>query len=82
MATQIQTDAEREVAEFLAGQPSPQEILRFHPSPEVVERAHQLLLAERQNDITDAERRELDSYEYLEHLLRMIKAEAHRRLAA
>lgn len=82
MATQIQTDAEREVAEFLAGQPSPEEIVGFHPSPEVAARAQQLLQAERQNDITDAERRELDSYEYLEHLIRMIKAEARRRLSA
>lgn len=82
MATLIQTDAEREVAEFLAGQPSPQEILQFHPSSEVAARAHELLRAERKNEITDADRRELDSYEYLEHLMHMIKAEAHRRLAA
>lgn len=36
--------------------------------------------AERQDDITYAERRELDSYENLEHFVCMIKAEAHRRL--
>lgn len=52
---QIQSDAEREVVEFLAGQPSPQEIVRFHPSPALAARVHQLLQAERQNDITDTD---------------------------
>lgn len=77
VATPIQTHAERAVAEFLASQPSPEEILHFHPSSEVATRAHELLQAERYNDTTDAERRELDSYEYLEHLMRMLKIQAH-----
>jgi len=70
--TQTETDAEREVARFLASQPSPEAIVAFHSSPEVATRMYELIEAER----------ELETYFHIEHLMRLVKAEAYRRLGA
>lgn len=75
-----ETLAETEVAQFLAGGPTPEEILAFHASPEVNERMYELIDRERDEHITEEERQELESYMYIEHLMRLIKAEAHLKL--
>ncbi|MFI5274012.1 MAG: hypothetical protein ACHQ4H_13340 [Ktedonobacterales bacterium] len=82
MSTQTATDAEREVIQFLTGRPSPEEITAFHPSSEVSARVYALLGAERENRLSAEDERELSTYLYLylEHFMRMMKAEAHRRL--
>jgi hypothetical protein len=80
MLTKIETLAEREVVAFLAGQPSSEAIIAFHPSAEVADRMYELIDRESSGPLSDDEQRELESYLYLEHLLRMMKIEAHRRL--
>jgi hypothetical protein len=75
-----ETEAEREVARFLASQPSPEGIVAFHPSPEVATRMYALIEAERDRQLSEDERHELESYLAIEHLMRLVKAEAHRRL--
>ncbi len=75
-----ETFIENEVARFLAGRPTPAEIITFRPSEAVTARVRVLLAAERDGQIQEAERHELDTYEYVEHLMRLIKAEAHRQL--
>jgi hypothetical protein len=80
--TQTETDAEREVARFLASQPSPEAIVAFHSSPEVATRMYELIEAEREGPLSDEERRELETYFHIEHLMRLVKAEAYRRLGA
>jgi hypothetical protein len=80
MLTNLETLAEREVVSFLARQPSPEAIIAFHPSAEVVERMYELIDRERLGQLSDDEQRELESYLYLEHLLRMLKIEVHRQL--
>ncbi len=76
----IESQAILEIARFIASQPSPDQILAFHSSPEVVQRAYSLIDAERNGTITEDERRELDSYEAIEHIMIQTKAEALRKL--
>jgi hypothetical protein len=66
-----------EIARFIAGGPTPEQIIAFHPSPEASERAYALIAAERAGTITDEERAELDESVYLEHMMRLVKAEAY-----
>ncbi len=76
----IETEAEREVARFFTSQPSPEAIVAFHPSPEVTARMYELIEAERDGQLSEDERHELDTYVNVEHWMRLFKAEAHRRL--
>ena len=78
MATSTVTQAEREVVSFLAGRPTPEEISAYHPSTQSGERFYELQEVER--ELTDDEQEELESYVCLEHLMRLLKAEARRRL--
>ncbi len=80
MATDTVTQAEREVARFLTRQPSAEEIINFRPSTAVAARANDLIASERAGQLSDDERHELDSYLYIEHLMRLLKVEARRRL--
>ena len=66
-----------EIARFIASSPTPEQIVAFHPSSEANARAYALVAAERAGTITDDERAELDQSIYLEHMMRLIKAEAH-----
>lgn len=69
-----------EIARFLASGPTPEQIIAYHPSPEAAERAYALVEAERNGTISEDERTELDSCVYLEHMMRLVKVEAHRLL--
>jgi hypothetical protein len=63
-----------EVATFFASGPSTSAILEFRPSPAVIERANQLLEANRSGTLNDASRLELDQFEMAESLMRLVKA--------
>jgi hypothetical protein len=63
-----------ELATFFASGPSPSDILKFRPSPAVVERANQLLELNRSTGLDDSSRRELDQFEMVENLMRLVKA--------
>jgi hypothetical protein len=63
-----------EVAEFLASTPSREELLRFRPSEPVQERSRELLDKLKAGRLSDDERRELDRFEHLEVLMRLVKA--------
>ena len=82
MSTELrtETEAEREVARFFTSQPSPEAIVAFHASPEVTARMYALIEAERDRQLSEDERHELDTYMNVEHMVRLFKAEAHRRL--
>ncbi|MGA9997010.1 MAG: hypothetical protein WBP93_16450 [Pyrinomonadaceae bacterium] len=64
----------RYILDFLASNPSAEEIAAFGPTPEMAERLQSLLAREAADEITTMERAELDEYERLEHLMIMIKA--------
>ena len=76
----LKTQAATEIARFLANHPTPEQIVAFHPSPEVAERAYELIRAERDDALTEEERSELESYLMIEYLMELVKLEAHQQL--
>jgi hypothetical protein len=65
-----------DVLETLARLPTPDEILALRPSSVLHSRIEGLLEKNRTAGLNPAEQREWQSYEYLEHLVRMAKAHA------
>jgi len=76
----LKTQAATEIAQFLAYHPTPEQIIAFHPSPEVVERAYELIQTDREGELSEEERKELESYLVIEQLMELIKLEARRQL--
>lgn len=76
----LKTQAATELARFLAHHPTPEQIVAFHPSSEVAERAYELIHAEREGTLAEEERQELESYLVIEYLMEQIKLESHRQL--
>lgn len=64
----------REILDFLASQPTPDEILAFGPTPEMQARLSTLLDRSRAGQLTPAEQAELDEFERIEHVLVLLKA--------
>ncbi|MEE3717885.1 hypothetical protein V2H45_14180 [Tumidithrix elongata RA019] len=64
----------RYVLNFLASNPSPQQIRDFRPTPEMQERLRLLSMRSKAGDLTENERNELDEYERIEHLMVMVKS--------
>lgn len=62
------------ILNFLASQPTPEQILAFRPTPEMQTRLQTLLVRSQAGDITLPEQQELDEYERIEHLIVMLKA--------
>ena len=63
-----------EVATLFASGPTPREVLDFRPSEEAIRRASELLHLNREGQLDEELRRELDQYEQAELLMRMVKA--------
>jgi hypothetical protein len=76
----LKTQAATEIARFLANHPTPEQIVAFHPSSEVAERAYELIQTEREGALTEEERQELESYVVIEYLMELVKLEAQRQL--
>ncbi len=74
------TQVEEEVVRFLINQPTPEQILAFHPSADVAARFYELVATERDQPLTPAEQRELETFLYIEHMMRLMKAAAHQAL--
>ena len=71
----------KEIAEFLASGPSPEQLLQFRPSPHTQARAQELLDKLKDGCLSADERRELDQFEHAERLVRLVKARIHARAA-
>jgi hypothetical protein len=65
-----------EVLEFLAGLPEPEEILQLRPSERLACRVAELLEKSRGGKLSTPEEEEWESYQFLEHLVRIAKAKA------
>lgn len=76
----LKTQAATEIAQFLANHPTAEQIVAFHPSPVVAERAYELVYIERNGLMTEEESKELESYLIIEYLMELIKLEARRQL--
>jgi len=64
----------RYILDFLASNPTPEQITEFKPTPEMQERLRTLLTRSKADELTPTELKELDEYERIEHLVVMIKA--------
>lgn len=73
-------DGVSDILDFLAGLPTPEEILRLHPSPYLQARIRELLEKNRERGLSEEEEQEWARYEYIEHLMRMAKAKAQLKL--
>ena len=69
--------ASDEVANFIA-MTDPAKVLTFRPSEETRQRVSDLIEREKTEGISDEEKRELDYYMQLEHLMRMAKIYARK----
>lgn len=69
-----------DVLEFLAGLPSPEEILALRPSATLQARVSALLEKNRHEPLSPDEQEEWRQYQYLEHLVRLAKGKALLRL--
>ena len=69
------------VLELLAGLPAPEDVLSLRPSPRLAARVAELIEKSRNGEMTPLDEEDWESYEYLEHLVRMAKASAQLKLA-
>ena len=65
-----------EVLEFLASLPTPKKIIKLRPSKTLQDRISSLLEKNRTTGLTPEENQEWEQYQYLEHLVRIEKANA------
>ena len=73
---QSRFDGAAEVLEFLASLPDPEEILKLRPSERFVGRVAHLLEKNGVKKLTPEEEEQWESYQFLEHLVRIAKANA------
>jgi hypothetical protein len=62
------------ILNFIANNPSPQQIADFRPTPDMLERLQTLLSRSQAGKITPVEQTELEEYERIEHLIIMLKS--------
>ena len=74
-------DGAAAVLELLAALPTPEEIINLRPSEGLSARLADLVRKARAGEMTSSDEVEWERYEYLEHLVRMVKAAAHLKLA-
>jgi hypothetical protein len=68
------------VLEKLASLPGPEEVLALRPAPPLQERIDALLEKNRTTGLSPDDQREWDQCQYVEHLIRLAKANAARKL--
>jgi len=73
--------AYEEVVNFIAAGTDPRKTIAFRPSEDVRDRVADLIERERDNELSVAEKSELDHYLQIEHLMRLAKARARDYLA-
>jgi hypothetical protein len=71
---------ELQIIELLASQPSPEEILAIRPTLALQTRMSDLLAQNKAGQLSRQEEAELDRYLVMEHLVRLAKANAYKRL--
>jgi hypothetical protein len=64
----------RYILNFIASNPTPEQIATFRPTLEMQQRLQTLIERSKNKEITEQERVELDEYERIEHLVIMLKA--------
>lgn len=75
-------DGAADVLELLAGLPTAEQVLNLRPSPRLAARVTELIEKSRTGEMTALDEEDWESYEYLEHLVRLAKASARLRLSS
>jgi hypothetical protein len=76
------TRAYEEIIEFIAAGSTPTAVVEFQPSQEARHGIESLLARQKSQGLSAEESAELDQYLELEHIMRLAKARARRRLAS
>jgi hypothetical protein len=71
-----------EIIDFITSMPQPQQVLAYKPSTESQSRLEDLLEKKRNSALNDVENKEMEQFLLIEHLMRVAKARARKRLAA
>ena len=71
----------QDAVELMATGPKPEQIVSFKPSEKMKERVRALVFKEKEGQITEEEKIELDQILFFDHIIRMIKARAKHYLA-
>jgi hypothetical protein len=69
----VESPIYREIYRFLASGPTDEQILAFHPPEATSDRLRELVTRARADVLTPEEQIELDEFEQVEHLVRMLK---------
>lgn len=70
-----------EVVDFLTSAPQPEAIISFRPSTASQERVNFLLERNSDDALNEVEKQELNQFLIIEHLMRLAKSRARKRLA-
>ena len=71
-----------EMLDFITSAPSTEAIISFEPSETSHQRLEDLQFKRREAGLTEDEQNELEQFLMVEHIMRMAKAKAKKRLAA
>ncbi len=74
------TETATEIIEFLTSNPTPQDVLAYHASERSQARLQRLLTLNEAGLLGEAEQRELDELQQVEHILILLKAAIARQL--
>ncbi len=80
LAEQPAYQAADALMQLLAQQPDPQTLLELRPAPALQERVSELLERSKLGELPRAEALELERYFTIEHLVRLAKGHAYRRI--
>ncbi|BAZ83370.1 MAG: hypothetical protein ACKPEO_09385 [Sphaerospermopsis kisseleviana] len=79
MSTSVKTiTVYDEFIDFLAAGTTPESLINFHLSETAQNRLEDLIDKAKNNQLTKEEKRELDIFLNLEHVIRLAKAKAHK----
>lgn len=71
---------ENKIMEMLVSNPTPEQVLGLRPAPDVQARVSELLARLKTVKLSSSEEAELERYLLLEHLVRLAKAHAYKKL--
>lgn len=70
-----------EIIDFLTSTPTPAEVMAYQPSATLQQRAEELLEKSKAGELAEPDQKELEYFMVIEHLMRMAKIRARRRLS-
>jgi hypothetical protein len=73
--------AYEEIVDFIAAGNRPEDVAAFQPSEETRQLVGDLIAREKRGELTEQEAAELDYFLKLEHIMRLAKAKARKRLS-